>query len=455
MRTKGVLPRRGESPDLASSLRTSQANEPQSAGEDWGLCTRRRCLSGLALASATSVTGCRTRHARLGGRLDEALATAIRYLIAAQSADGSWRSRTYGALKDGASLTPAVLKAITFAPDQPGSAEARLRGATYLGGLAHALKQDAGRAPELIYPVYTASAALIVSSRVEGDRGQAAREVWLRELRRRQMTEELGWTPLDPSYGAWGYSLEPLRKPHALGSDQPLDADLSSTLFAVGALRIIGVAADAPEIRKAIVFIQRCQNVAAEGGIYDPRYDDGGFFLTPTDPVRNKAGGIGTSRYHSYGSATADGLRALLRCGLAVDHPRVAAARTWLQTHFSVLKHPGECEPGRELDLEATYYYFTWSASHAFRALGVREFQVNGRLIAWAEGLAQELMRRQHMVEPGDGLEGRRPFGRDGTRGRGPRTLSRHDPGLNRPLVCCPPALSRLQWSIARRGIRV
>ena len=56
----------------------------------------------------------------------------------------------------------------------------------------------------------------------------------------------------------------------------------------------------------------RCQNFAMEGPEADPAFDDGGFFFTPTDPVRNKAGAAGTDRrgqvrYHSYGSATADG----------------------------------------------------------------------------------------------------------------------------------------------------
>ena len=119
----------------------------------------------------------------------------------------------------------------------------------------------------------------------------------------------------------------------------PIDADLSSTLFAIGALRIAGVEADDPAIRKALTFIERCQNVAVSDQDGDPQYDDGGFFFSRTDPVRNKAGVAGTDRhgrlrYHSYGSTTADGLRALLRCGLSHDHPRVSAARAWLEATF-------------------------------------------------------------------------------------------------------------------------
>ena len=53
----------------------------------------------------------------------------------------------------------------------------------------------------------------------------------------------------------------------------------------------------------------------------------------PGDEAQNKAGRTaGTDRFghvrmRSYGTMTADGIRRLLRCGLAEDHPRVAAAR--------------------------------------------------------------------------------------------------------------------------------
>jgi hypothetical protein len=160
------------------------------------------------------------------------------------------------------------------------------------------------------------------------------------------------------------------------------------------------VPAEAPAIRKALIFVERCQNVAGDGRAADPRFDDGGFSFSMTDPVRNKAGVAGTDRhgrvrYHSYGSATADGLRALLRCGLAQDHPRVVAARRWLEAHFSASANPGTFEPAREGDRDATYFYYAWSVAHAFRALGIAEIESDGHPVAWAEALANELIRRQ------------------------------------------------------------
>jgi hypothetical protein len=355
----------------------------------------------IVLAMAAGLISCRPRDEGPGARVDRALRGALRTLIAAQSPDGAWRSSTYGAMQDGLSLTPTVLKAVTFGPDLDGSATARRRAAEYLRARVRADGSIDGGPFGLTYPVYTASAAVIALTYLNLPEGRRARDAWLRELRGRQLSEDLGWEPGDPAYGGWGDSIEPPRQDEADSPwANPGDADLSSTLFAIGALRIVGVAADDPVIRKALVFIERCQNLAANDRAADPRFDDGGFFFSTTDPVRNKAGVAGTDqhgrmRYHSYGSATADGLRALLRCGLAKDHPRVVAARTWLEAHFSVSSHPGSFEPAREVERGATYFYYAWSVAHAFRALGIAAISADGHKLAWAEALASELIRRQ------------------------------------------------------------
>lgn len=319
-------------------------------------------------------------------------------LIVAQDPDGAWRSRTYGALKDGLALTPPVLKAVTFGPDVVGAGPARRRGASFLAAQVRADGTIDAAGP---YPVYAASTAVIVLNRVPVAGRPLARDAWLRVLRERQLTEPLGWSPADPAYGGWGDAPGPSQKPEA-GRPQarPADADLSSTLFAVGALRLAGVGADDPPISKALRFISRCQNVPEDVDTADPAFDDGGFFFSPTDVLRNKAGAAGADRrgrqrYHSYGSATADGLRALLRCGLATDHTRVRAARTWLERHFSVTTNPGTFEPDRKVEGESTYFYYCWSLGHAFQTLGLRRISTPRGTVSWAEDLSAELMRRQ------------------------------------------------------------
>jgi squalene-hopene/tetraprenyl-beta-curcumene cyclase len=348
-----------------------------------------------ALCAPAALAGCGRQQAAPGARIDRALGAAQRYLVAAQSADGAWRSRTYGVFKDGLSLSPTVLKAVTFGPDVPGAADARRRGADYLIGRVRSDASIDEGPHEIVYPVYTAAAAVLALSRSSQPGARRAIDAWLAELRRRQLTEDLGWQPDDAGYGGWGYAvIPPVKHPANAGH---VDADISSTLFAVGAMRVGGVDAGDPAIRKALAFIERCQNLGEPG---DSRFDDGGFFFSPVDPVRNKAGVAGTDRlgrvrYNSYGSATADGIRALVRSGLAPDHPRVLAGRRWLERYFSATTNPGTFEPLREIEREATYYYYCWSVAHAFRALGVERIRSGDKTIAWADVLAGELLRRQ------------------------------------------------------------
>ncbi len=364
-------------------------------------CRRWRVALLLGVALVAWLTSCRSLSEGLRGQVDRALNAAMRFLISSQSPDGAWRSPTYGVFKDGLSLTPIVLKAVTFGPDVAGSTSARRRGAEYLVARVRADASVDDGPIGMIYPVYTASATVIALTHLDFPASRVARDAWLRELRRRQLTEALGWQPDDPPFGGWGYSIEPQSKGSAvLAPAQQIDADLSSTLFAIGALRIAGLKAEDPAIRKALTFIERCQNVAVSDQESDPRYDDGGFFFSRTDPVRNKAGVAGTDRhgrlrYHSYGSTTADGLRALLRCGLPHDHPRVSSARAWLEDHFSATFHPGKFESAREGDRDATYFYYAWSVAHAFRSLGITEVHSQGQSVAWADALSRELIRRQ------------------------------------------------------------
>jgi hypothetical protein len=80
---------------------------------------------------------------------------------------------------------------------------------------------------------------------------------------------------------------------------------------------------------------------------------------------------------------------------LRADDARVVASRRWLEENFSASTNPGTFESVREVDRDATYFYYAWSVAHAFRALGIDQIVQNGRRLAWAETLARELLRRQ------------------------------------------------------------
>jgi squalene-hopene/tetraprenyl-beta-curcumene cyclase len=336
-------------------------------------------------------------------RADAALQKAARYLVSKQSPDGTWRSETYGAMRDGPSLTPLVMSALLFLPQAGADGQAALgKGAEYLAAFAG----DDGRlkvqARELLFPVYTAASASRVLVLVErSPRNVLAQQAWLAYLRGRQLNESLDWQPADPEYGGWGYALDVPRKP-APGKPKEVlhESNLAATVFALAALRSAKVPAGDPAYAQALGFVKRCQNFSDDPAAADPKFDDGGFFFIPGDAAQNKAGVAGTdrfgrARFHSYGTMTADGLRALLRCGLAENHPRVVAARNWLTQNFSAAHNPGAFAADRAVLQDATWYYWTWAASHAFLALHLQRFHSREGSVAWPEAFARELLARQ------------------------------------------------------------
>ncbi|MHC5056346.1 MAG: prenyltransferase/squalene oxidase repeat-containing protein [Planctomycetota bacterium] len=344
-----------------------------------------------------------TASAELVERIDSSLARAAGYLVAAQSEDGLWRSETYGMFRDGVTLTPYVMSTLFFL--RQGGPDARAafrRGVAALGGM---VDEDARVEPGrhgLLFPVLTATmASRVVALETKDDEHLRARDAFLAVARERQLTEALGWSPDDPAYGGWGFSLLPPEKP-APGRlrERFFESNMVATVFGIAALRSARVPLSDPSWGKALVFVKRCQNFAEDPGGADARFDDGGFFFIPEDELQNKAGVAGTDsrgrrRFRSYGTMTADGLRALLQCGLGRDHPRVAAARRWLEDNFSASENPGAFDADREVLRNATYYYWAWAAAHAFSRVGVRELRRDDGPVPWARELAAELVQRQ------------------------------------------------------------
>jgi hypothetical protein len=336
-------------------------------------------------------------------RVDEALRRASVFLISRQSPDGAWRSRTYGILKDGSALTPLILSGLFFMPQGGDPARKSYRAAvSYFRSFVRGDGSIREPSDGFTFPVLSAASAsrvVVLLDRTEAN--VRAQRAWLDYMKARQLTERLGWSRDDQRYGGWGFSLVEPRKP-ATGSGKGLliESNLVATVFGVAALRSAKVAPNDPAFAAALSFVQRCQNFQTDPDERSPRFDDGGFFFTPGDALQNKAGvagrdGRGRQRYHSYGSMTADGVRALIRCGLASDHPRVTAARRWLEKRFTAQHNPGVFEPSREVLRDATYYYWCWSAAHAFAALGARHIKTARGDADWAAALADELTKRQ------------------------------------------------------------
>jgi hypothetical protein len=215
------------------------------------------------------------------------------------------------------------------------------------------------------------------------------------------LTESLGWNPDDAEYGGWSYAVDPPRKPAGSAAAPPLgEPNLSAIVFALEALRAAGADRHDPAVDKARRFVQRLQNYPHGPSGADAALDDGGFFFILGDAVRNKAGAAGrdshgVERFHSYGSATADGLRALLLCGADFNSPRAAAARSWLDKHFQPGRHPGQYNSDRDHARQALYFYYARSQALAWRALAAADTRTRADIATSARALAADLCKRQ------------------------------------------------------------
>jgi hypothetical protein len=399
-----------------------------------------RALHALALLALGACAPSARPAPSLEEQIDSSVRRAVEYLVAQQESDGAWRSHTYGALKDGWSLTAACTKALLFAPTDGAGALAAERGLAFLAsGVGAGGEIDVARLA-LPYPVYTASLAVVALARAapeDPERFRAPREAWLRFLCAQQLGEAQGWSSADSAYGGWGYGARPPRR------DEPHDfeADLSSTLFALGALRLAGRSADDPVLVRARGFVERCQNLPLSGEAPDAARDDGGFFMSPSVPLQNKAGSAwastgGRQRFASYGSMSADGLRALLRCGFATDHERVRAALGWLGAHFETRINPGDFEAVRAVEREAAWHYWSWSCAHALVELGVGSLETPGGPRDWAAESATELLARQ------------RP---DGSWSNPATMVKEDDPLVATPLALGSLVLARLSLALRER----
>ena len=281
-----------------------------------------------------------------------ALARAAGYLWRQQAEDGGWHSRTYGLLRSGQSLTPFVLDALLQVPEAiypPPHAKIERAIAFILSNTQP--DGSVGMSDPSIpdYPSYSTALSVTALCR-------ARRPVhrMVEYLRRQQFTEQNGWSPQDPAYGAWGMGGN-RRTPPNIGH-----VDLSMTRYALEALRAAAVPPSDPAFACARIFVERCQDL-----------EDGGFFFTTTEFDTNKAGHDG-KRFRSYGTTTADGILALLATGLPPDHERAVAARRWLTVHHGDIDVPGFVGEAYQRWPRGLSFYYAAAGAKALRALGER-----------------------------------------------------------------------------------
>jgi squalene-hopene/tetraprenyl-beta-curcumene cyclase len=264
----------------------------------------------------------------------------IAFLRPRQDAKGGWSTQREPGVT--ALVVTALLRSGQVAPGEP----AVSRALAYLEGFIGA-KGGLSEAPHANY----ATSIALVAFREANTNGRYDRTIKAGQefLKLMQWDESEGKTRDDAFYGGAGYGG---------ANSRP---DLSNTTFFIEALRDTGLPADDPNLKKAIVFVSRCQNLKSEFNDqpWASKINDGGFVYTAANGGQSMAGEAPGGGLRSYASMTYAGLKSMIYAGLVRDDPRVKAALTYITNHYTLDENPGLGQQG------LYYYYHTFAKTLA------------------------------------------------------------------------------------------
>jgi squalene-hopene/tetraprenyl-beta-curcumene cyclase len=202
-------------------------------------------------------------------------------------------------------------------------------------------------------------------------------------LKKLQWDEGEGKDPKNDFYGGAGY-------------DSKSRPDLSNTQIFLDALIAAGVPKDDPALKKAQVFVSRCQNMKSEHNDqpWSKLIDDGSFIYTAATGGVTKVVDqpLPDGKLPGYGSMTYAGIKSLIYCGVSKDDPRVKKAYEWIRDNYTV--DANAAMPEARANWGLYYYYHTMAK--CLDALGLDEVvDRKGVKHDWRKELTAALAKRQ------------------------------------------------------------
>ncbi|WP_254506550.1 prenyltransferase/squalene oxidase repeat-containing protein [Anatilimnocola floriformis] len=302
---------------------------------------------------------------------DQMVSQAIEFLATkSQAADGSYNSKAGPAVT--ALVTAAILKH-GRSPEDPHVAKAL----KYLEGF---VQPDGGfYAPESNNKNYeTALGLLAFSLANKNGKYDALLKKGDAFVKSIQWGATDGKVASDVEFGGAGYGR----------SKRP---DLSNTSFFLDALKATGNDENSEAIKRALIFVSRCQNLETEHNTtpFAAKKPDGGFYYTPAAGGSSQAGvDESTGALRSYASMSYAGLKSMIYAGVKKDDARVVAAKKWLAKNYDLKSNPGMGQAG-------LYYYYNTMAK-ALEALGEDKFvDEAGVAHDWRKELVETLAAAQ------------------------------------------------------------
>ena len=305
---------------------------------------------------------------------------AAKFLQGTQDAKGGWSTdKTPGVT--GVALT-GLLKAGQDTPQDPVAQKAL----KYIESLVnHEKKHIAGKGNARIQ-LHNYVTSINVMALVEANQGNKYQTIIgdaVAYLKKLQWDEDEGKNVKDDFYGGAGY-------------DSKSRPDLSNTQMFVDALKAAGIGPDDPTMKKALLFVSRCQNIKGETNDrpWAKLIDDGSFIYTAATGGVTKVidQPLADGALPGYGSMTYAGIKSMIYCGVSKDDPRVKKAYEWIQQNYTVDKNPGMPEARSQWGL---YYYYNTMAK-SLDALGV-DYVTDAKGVKhdWRKDITEALVQRQ------------------------------------------------------------
>ena len=310
---------------------------------------------------------------------DAVARNAARFVQGSQDKNGGWSTDKSPGIT-GIVLT-GLLKSGQATPQDPVAQKAL----KYIEGLVNVEKKHiAGKDPKVQLQNYVTSInvmALIEAK--QGDKYKAVIGDAVEFLKKLQWDEEDGKDVASDFFGGAGY-------------DSKSRPDLSNTQMFLDAMKAAGIGPDDPAMKKALLFVNRCQNIKGETNDrpWAKLLNDGSFIYSAAlggatkvvdEPLENGA-------LPGYGSMTYAGVKSMIYCGVSRDDPRVKKAYEWIQNNYSVEKNAGMPDVRSQWGLY--YYYHTMAKS--LDTLGIDHVVDNkGVKHDWRKDITLALAKRQ------------------------------------------------------------
>lgn len=310
---------------------------------------------------------------------DKTVDAAIAYLKTTQNQDGSWGTAPRNRGVTGIVVT-AMLKTGKVTPEDTSVAKAL----KFIEGLVneqggHIAGQDAAVG---LQNYVTSVNVLAFQAANQPDKYKKIVGNATKFLMKLQWDDSENKKQEDDFFGGAGY-------------DSKSRPDLSNTQFFIEALHEAGVTAEDPALKKALVFVSRCQNLKSEFNDrpWAGKINDGSFIYSAAAGGQTKTSDDPNAPLTGYGSMTYAGIKSMIYCGVSKDDPRYKKAYEWITKNYTLEANPG-MPP--ELGGRGLYYYYHTMAK-TLDVMGVTEVvDAKGVKHDWKKELLAELSKKQN-----------------------------------------------------------